>query len=264
MSDVLDRIRRELQQRLESTRAAAQEHERVRAALEALEHAVKPLEEVTRRAASGASKRGRRVAARARPASSPVGSATTESDAATASPTRPARTARRRATGSRKSAGTGRGRKAASASTAKAGAGETAAAGARGTAKPVRARAPRGANREAVLAVVRDRPGVTASELAAASGVTGGTLYSLLRRLTDQGELAKRELPGGQTGYALASGDAAVSGRGGRRSANTHGRRWSGGRRPDHVTCSQPPGRRGEARGLELKPTVHLARRGAS
>ena len=51
MSDVLDRIRRELQERLESTRAAAQEHERVRAALEALEHAVKPLEEVTRRAA---------------------------------------------------------------------------------------------------------------------------------------------------------------------------------------------------------------------
>jgi hypothetical protein len=62
-----------------------------------------------------------------------------------------------------------------------------------------------------VLAVVRDRPGVTASELAAASGVTGGTLYSLLRRLTDQGELAKRKLPGGQTGYAFVSGDAAVS-----------------------------------------------------
>ena len=64
MSDVLDRIRRELQQRLESTRAAAQEHERVRAALEALEHAVKPLEEVTRRAASGAS---RARASRGRP-----------------------------------------------------------------------------------------------------------------------------------------------------------------------------------------------------
>src|SRR3954467_3684285 len=98
MSDVLDRIRRELHQRLESTRAAAQEHERVRAALEALEHAMKPLEEVTRRAASGATERGRRVAARARP----VGSATTDSDAATASATRPARTARSGATGSRK------------------------------------------------------------------------------------------------------------------------------------------------------------------
>ena len=44
---------------------------------------------------------------------------------------------------------------------------------------------------------------MTASELAAASGVTGGTLYALLRRLTQQGELAKRELPGGQTGYAI-------------------------------------------------------------
>jgi len=36
MSDVLDRVPRELQQRLESTRAVAQEHERVRVALEAL------------------------------------------------------------------------------------------------------------------------------------------------------------------------------------------------------------------------------------
>jgi len=29
-------------------------------------------------------------------------------------------------------------------------------------------------------------------------------LYSLLARLTAQGELGKRDLPGGQTGYALA------------------------------------------------------------
>jgi hypothetical protein len=54
-----------------------------------------------------------------------------------------------------------------------------------------------------VLAVVRDRPGVTARELAVASGASGGTLYALLRRLTDSGELEKRELPGGQTGYAI-------------------------------------------------------------
>jgi DNA-binding IclR family transcriptional regulator len=78
-----------------------------------------------------------------------------------------------------------------------------------------------------VLAAVRERPGVTTRELAAASGVTGGTLYSLLRRLTEQGELAKRELPGGQTGYALASGAAAPSGgvgrpAGGEDSAQTH------------------------------------------
>jgi hypothetical protein len=66
-----------------------------------------------------------------------------------------------------------------------------------------------------VLAVVRERPGVTASELAAASGVTGGTLYSLLGRLTARGELAKRDLPGRQTGYALASSDDPVTATGG-------------------------------------------------
>jgi hypothetical protein len=53
---------------------------------------------------------------------------------------------------------------------------------------------------------------VTARELAATSGVSGGTLYSLLGRLTEQGALAKHELPGGQTGYTLAAGDATVTG----------------------------------------------------
>jgi hypothetical protein len=67
-----------------------------------------------------------------------------------------------------------------------------------------------------VLAVVRERPGVTAGELAAASGVSGGTLYGLLRRLVEQGELAKRELPRGQTGYTLAGDDSTVSDEAGR------------------------------------------------
>jgi DNA-binding IclR family transcriptional regulator len=52
-----------------------------------------------------------------------------------------------------------------------------------------------------VLAAVNDRPGATAPELAAASGVKGGTLYTLLRRLVAEGALAKRDLPGGDTGY---------------------------------------------------------------
>ena len=64
MSDLLDRIRRELQQRLEATSAAAQEHERVRAALEALGHAVAPLERVARRAAGGGTQANRGSAAR--------------------------------------------------------------------------------------------------------------------------------------------------------------------------------------------------------
>ena len=194
MSDVLDGIRRELQQRLEATRAAAQEHERVRAALEALEHAIKPFEKATRRAAGETGRRGRSLAARARPASGQDGSSTTAVDAEP------------RASSARTHASVGRA--AARSPQSDREPESTPRSGARAGAKPVRERAARGANREAVLAVVRERPGVTARELATASGVSGGTLYVLLRRLTRQGELAKRELPGGQTGYALAAGDA--------------------------------------------------------
>jgi hypothetical protein len=212
MSDVLDRIRHELQQRLESTRAAAHEHERVKAALEALEHATKPLERATRQVAGEASRRSRSLAARARPTRDQGGSAATGSDTEAPSPARPASTSQRRAPRSRKpGADTGaRRNNAAPRSTAKtASAASKRATRSRSTAKPARARAPRGANREAVLAVVRERPGVTASELAVASGVTGGTLYALLRRLTEQGELDKRELPGGQVGYRLGGGGTA-------------------------------------------------------
>jgi hypothetical protein len=45
-----------------------------------------------------------------------------------------------------------------------------------------------GANREAVLRVICERPGVSARELAVASQVTGGTLYTLLRRLVQEGD----------------------------------------------------------------------------
>ena len=61
--------------------------------------------------------------------------------------------------------------------------------------------------------MVRERPGVTAAELALASGVQQATLYGLLRRLLERGELARRELPGGQTGYVLGEGETAGSGR---------------------------------------------------
>ena len=199
MSDVLDRIRRELQQRLESTRAAAQEHERVRAALEALEHAAKPFDQATRRAASEAGRRSRSLASKARPTSSGGGSETSTADVEGASSGATAqRAARPRKTGSAT-----RARSADPTSKPQ--------SRSRAAAKPARQRAAPGANREAVLAVVRDRPGVTTRELAAASGVTGGTLYALLRRLTEQGVLVKRELPGGQTGYAIGPGDAGIS-----------------------------------------------------
>ena len=62
-----------------------------------------------------------------------------------------------------------------------------------------------------MLRVVGERPGVTTRELAAASGVRGGTLYALLRTLTQRGELEKRELPGGQTGHVLAASPPAAA-----------------------------------------------------
>jgi hypothetical protein len=207
MSEVLDRIRRELQERLESTRAAAREHERVRAALEALEHAARPLEKAARQAASGASRRGRTLAASARPASGREDSAAAGPDVQSPTSARPTSAPQRRGQRSPKSGG-GRPASRARTPTAKSAAAASKPRTQRASRKPARARAPRGANRAAVLAVVRERPGVSASELAAASGVTGGTLYALLRRLTDQGELAKRELPGGQTGYAIVGTDA--------------------------------------------------------
>jgi hypothetical protein len=67
-----------------------------------------------------------------------------------------------------------------------------------------RPRAPRGANRAAVLRVLGDRPGVSVAELSSASGVARPVLYSLLKTLEQRGEIAKEQLPGGSTGYRLA------------------------------------------------------------
>jgi hypothetical protein len=66
-----------------------------------------------------------------------------------------------------------------------------------------RKRAPRGANRAAVLRAVEDRPGATSSDLAAVSGVKSSTLHALLKRLVNDGELQTQTLPTGRTGYAI-------------------------------------------------------------
>ena len=68
-----------------------------------------------------------------------------------------------------------------------------------------RKRAPRGANRQAVLRAVQERPGSTSAELAAASGVEPNTLYGLLSRLVKDGTLQTSKLPTGRTVYALGS-----------------------------------------------------------
>lgn len=137
MPDLLDQIRRELQQRLEASRAAVREHEQLQAALVALDE----------------SGRGAPAAARS--------TAATKDGRDGTAPTRRRRPAR-----------------------------------------APRQRAPHGQNRERVLAVVRERPGVTPLEIAAAAGIKGATLYTVLRRLVDAGTVEKREVPGGDTGYS--------------------------------------------------------------
>jgi hypothetical protein len=79
----------------------------------------------------------------------------------------------------------------------------SAAAPGRATRKAAAKRAPRGANRAAVLEVLGDRPGVGVAELSSASGVKKPVLYALLNTLVEEGEVVKEELPGGGAGYAL-------------------------------------------------------------
>src|SRR4051794_23804467 len=136
MSELLERIRGEIHERLAASRAAAEEYQRLEAALAAL---------------AGPASGGERPA----PARQLKGAANRSS---------------RRATG--------------------------------------RSRAPRGANREAVLRVLGERPGVGVSELAVATGVKKPVLYALLSRLVQERVVAKQALPSGSTGYALAREDA--------------------------------------------------------
>ena len=81
----------------------------------------------------------------------------------------------------------------------------------RGTsARKSRSRAPRGANREAILKLVGERPGVTAAEIADVTKISRAVTYNTLAKLVQQGQLGKTELPGGQTGYRPATSGAAT------------------------------------------------------
>jgi IclR helix-turn-helix domain len=184
VSELLDRILKEIRERLEASRAAVHEHERLEAALRALGGAGARATHVV----SGDSTRQRPAAGATRPAAKQPTAAKGKRPAAAPRagvPTASAPAARRSRAASAKRRG-----------------GSAARAG---RTTPARKRAPRGANRAAVLRVVGERPGVSAPEIAAVSGVSGGTLYSLLRTLSQRGELEKRDLPSGQTGYTLAT-----------------------------------------------------------
>jgi hypothetical protein len=67
--------------------------------------------------------------------------------------------------------------------------------------------AARKANREKILALVRERPGITRGELKEAARLSGAGIAQNLRRLVERGEVREAQLPGGQVGYRLVDGD---------------------------------------------------------
>jgi hypothetical protein len=64
--------------------------------------------------------------------------------------------------------------------------------------------AAREVNRETVVALVRERPGITKAELKEATGLSSAGVAQNLRRMLAQGEVREEALPGGATGYRIA------------------------------------------------------------
>jgi hypothetical protein len=83
--------------------------------------------------------------------------------------------------------------------------------GGRGSTPRRRQRAAPGANREAILAVVRERPGVTVGELSATTGIARATVSSTAARLASAGTLERTELPGGGVGFRLPAENVAIT-----------------------------------------------------
>jgi hypothetical protein len=71
--------------------------------------------------------------------------------------------------------------------------------------------ASREANREKVLALVGERPGITKAELREAAGLTGAGVAQNLRRLLASGQLREEALPAGQSGYRVSEAAEAPS-----------------------------------------------------
>jgi sugar-specific transcriptional regulator TrmB len=66
-----------------------------------------------------------------------------------------------------------------------------------------RERAPRGANREAILKLIAERPDVGSAELASKTGIPKPTVYATLRALAKDGLVEKRSVAG-VSGYHLS------------------------------------------------------------
>ena len=78
-----------------------------------------------------------------------------------------------------------------------------------------RRRAAPGANRDAILAVVRDRPGVSAGEVAQATGIPRTTVAPTMVRQLAARTVERVELPDGGAGYRAARIDAVAEASGG-------------------------------------------------
>ena len=86
-------------------------------------------------------------------------------------------------------------------------------------------------NRETVLALVRERPGITKAELKDAAGLTSAGVAQNLRRMLDRGQVREEALPGGATGYRIADDRTAPSASGRERQTGQQASR-RGARRP--------------------------------
>jgi hypothetical protein len=71
--------------------------------------------------------------------------------------------------------------------------------------------AEREVTREKVLALVRERPGITKAELKDATGLSSAGIAQNLRRMLDRGQVREEALPGGATGYRIAEDRTAAS-----------------------------------------------------
>src|SRR4051794_3694098 len=74
------------------------------------------------------------------------------------------------------------------------------------------ARAPRGENLRRIRALVAERPGATAAEIASATGIARPTVASTLGKLAREGELEKATLASGAVGYRPAASAPAADG----------------------------------------------------
>jgi hypothetical protein len=69
----------------------------------------------------------------------------------------------------------------------------------------------READREKLLALVRERPGITKAELKAAAGVSSAGVAQNLRRMLGRGQVREEALPSGAIGYRISDDRAASS-----------------------------------------------------